>query len=150
MSRPQGHIAVGRIRSVEKPNDLTGNRTRDLPACSMVPQPTTLKSTPLLLLLLFLHAVHCLTEHSVSEAESVSVFRWKCGINFSEPLDHASRDCWLTWLSSPHLLRNTEFQYRLHKIMSLAPTLSKLTPLHNLISHLYFLFSGLLHDAPSV
>jgi hypothetical protein len=32
---------AGRIRSNEKSND-TGNRTRDLPACSIVPQPTTL------------------------------------------------------------------------------------------------------------
>jgi hypothetical protein len=28
--------------SIEKSNDLIGNRTRDLPACSIVPQPTTL------------------------------------------------------------------------------------------------------------
>jgi hypothetical protein len=28
--------------SIEKSNDLIGNQTRDLPACSMVPQPTTL------------------------------------------------------------------------------------------------------------
>jgi hypothetical protein len=28
--------------SVEKPNDLIGDRTRDFPACSIVPQPTTL------------------------------------------------------------------------------------------------------------
>jgi hypothetical protein len=39
---PQGHSAAGRIRSTEKSNDLIGNRTRDLPACSIVPQPTTL------------------------------------------------------------------------------------------------------------
>jgi hypothetical protein len=39
---PQGHSAAGKIRSIEKSNDLIGNRTRDLPACSIVPQPTTL------------------------------------------------------------------------------------------------------------
>jgi hypothetical protein len=33
---------AGRIRSVEKSHDLIGNRNRDLPACSLVPQPTTL------------------------------------------------------------------------------------------------------------
>jgi hypothetical protein len=27
---------------MKKSNDITGNRTRDLPACSIVPQPTTL------------------------------------------------------------------------------------------------------------
>jgi hypothetical protein len=35
-----GHSAAGRIRSIEKSNDLFGNRTRDLPACSIVPQST--------------------------------------------------------------------------------------------------------------
>jgi hypothetical protein len=34
--------AAGRIRSIEKFNDFIGNRTRDLPARSIVPQPTTL------------------------------------------------------------------------------------------------------------
>jgi hypothetical protein len=38
--RPQGHSAAGWIRSIEKSNDLIGNRIRDLPACSVVPQPT--------------------------------------------------------------------------------------------------------------
>jgi hypothetical protein len=33
---------AGRIRSSEKYIDLTGNRTRDLPACSIVPEPFTL------------------------------------------------------------------------------------------------------------
>jgi hypothetical protein len=35
---------AGRIRSIEKCSDLTGNRTRDFPASSIVPQPTTLPS----------------------------------------------------------------------------------------------------------
>jgi hypothetical protein len=33
---------VGRVRSIEKPNDLIGNRTCDLAACSVVPQAATL------------------------------------------------------------------------------------------------------------
>jgi hypothetical protein len=37
---------AGRIRSIEKSNDLIGNRTRNLPACSRVPQPTTLPHAP--------------------------------------------------------------------------------------------------------
>jgi hypothetical protein len=45
LSRPQGHCAAGRIRSIEKSNDI-GNRTRDLPACSIVPQPTMLPRAP--------------------------------------------------------------------------------------------------------
>jgi hypothetical protein len=35
-------VFAGRIRPIEKCNDLIGNRTRDLPPCSLVPQPTTL------------------------------------------------------------------------------------------------------------
>jgi hypothetical protein len=42
LSRPQGHYAAGRIRAFEKSNDLIGNRASDFPACSVVPQPTTL------------------------------------------------------------------------------------------------------------
>jgi hypothetical protein len=42
LSRTQSHSAAGRIRSNEKSNELIGNRTRDLPACSTVLQPTTL------------------------------------------------------------------------------------------------------------
>jgi hypothetical protein len=42
LSRPQGHSAAGRIRSFEKSNDLMGIRSRDLPACGVVPQSTTL------------------------------------------------------------------------------------------------------------
>jgi hypothetical protein len=34
--------AAGRIRSIEKSNELIGNRTRNFPACNTVPQPTTL------------------------------------------------------------------------------------------------------------
>jgi hypothetical protein len=38
LCRPQGHIVAGRIKSIEKSNDLTGNRTCNLLACSTVPQ----------------------------------------------------------------------------------------------------------------
>jgi hypothetical protein len=41
LSRPQGHSAAGRIRSIGKIH-LIATRNRDLPACSIVPQPTTL------------------------------------------------------------------------------------------------------------
>jgi hypothetical protein len=39
-------LEAGRIKSIEKSNDLIGNRTRDLPACSIVPQLTTLPRAP--------------------------------------------------------------------------------------------------------
>jgi hypothetical protein len=42
----QGHSASGRIRSIEKIN-IIGTRTRDLPACSIMPQPTTLPCVPI-------------------------------------------------------------------------------------------------------
>jgi hypothetical protein len=53
LSRHQGHSASGRIKSIEKSNDI-GNRPHDLPACSIVSQPTTLPRAALLLLLLLL------------------------------------------------------------------------------------------------
>jgi hypothetical protein len=40
LSQPQDHSAAGRIMSMKNSNDTIGNRTRDLPACSAVPQPT--------------------------------------------------------------------------------------------------------------
>jgi hypothetical protein len=42
LSRFQGHSAAGRAGSIENPNDLIGNRTRDLPTCSIVSQQTPL------------------------------------------------------------------------------------------------------------
>jgi hypothetical protein len=38
---PQDPSAAGRIISMKVPNVPIGNRTRDFPACSAVPQPTT-------------------------------------------------------------------------------------------------------------
>ena len=40
LSRPQDHSAARRIISMKNSNDIMGDRTRDLPACSIVPQPT--------------------------------------------------------------------------------------------------------------
>jgi len=37
LGRPQGHSATGRIMSLKNSNDTIGNRTRDLPVCSVVP-----------------------------------------------------------------------------------------------------------------
>jgi hypothetical protein len=37
LSRPQGHSATGRIMLLKNSNDTIGNRTRDLPVCSVVP-----------------------------------------------------------------------------------------------------------------
>ena len=46
LSRPQGHSAGGRIMSMKNSNDTIGNRTRDLLACSAVPQPTAPPRAP--------------------------------------------------------------------------------------------------------
>ena len=46
MSQLQGHSAAGRIMSMKNSNDTIGNRTRDLPACGAVPQPTAPPRTP--------------------------------------------------------------------------------------------------------
>jgi len=40
LSRPKSHNAAGRIISMKNLSDITGNRNRDLSACSAVPQPT--------------------------------------------------------------------------------------------------------------
>jgi hypothetical protein len=42
LSRPQGHSAARRIMSMENSYDTIGNRTRDLSACSSLPQPALL------------------------------------------------------------------------------------------------------------
>jgi hypothetical protein len=36
LTRPWGHSAAERIRSIEKSNDLFGNRTHNLPSCSII------------------------------------------------------------------------------------------------------------------
>jgi hypothetical protein len=71
---PQGHSAAGSIRSIEKSNDLIGNRTRDLPACSVVPQPTTLPPAPLRRLLRWLMTMNL----KDVKGDIVPVFVWKC------------------------------------------------------------------------
>ena len=37
LSRPQGHSAVGRIMSMKNSNDISWDRTSDLPVCSTAP-----------------------------------------------------------------------------------------------------------------
>ena len=46
LSKPQDHSAVGRIMSMKNSNYTIGNRTRDLPTCSAVPQSTSSPLTP--------------------------------------------------------------------------------------------------------
>jgi hypothetical protein len=46
LNRPQGHRATGRIMSLKNSNDSIGNRTRDLPVCSVVPWPLRHRAPP--------------------------------------------------------------------------------------------------------
>jgi len=46
LRRHQDHSAIGRIMSMENYNDTIGNRNRDLPAYSAVPQPTAPLRSP--------------------------------------------------------------------------------------------------------
>jgi hypothetical protein len=46
MSRTKAHSAVGRIMSMKYSNDTIDNRTRGLPAFSVVPQPTAPPRAP--------------------------------------------------------------------------------------------------------
>jgi hypothetical protein len=39
-------MRLERLYKLKKANELIGNRTRDLPACSIVPQLTTLARAP--------------------------------------------------------------------------------------------------------
>jgi hypothetical protein len=40
MIQPQGHSAAGKIMSMKNSNNTIANRTREVPACNAVPQPT--------------------------------------------------------------------------------------------------------------
>ena len=46
LSQLQGHTAAGRFMSMKILNNNFGNRTRDLPTCSAVPQPTAPPRAP--------------------------------------------------------------------------------------------------------
>ena len=47
LSQPQCHSAAGGIMSMKNSNGTIGNRTRDLPICSAVSQPTGSPCTPI-------------------------------------------------------------------------------------------------------
>jgi hypothetical protein len=61
LSRPQGHSAGGRNMPVRILNDTSGNRTRDLPSCSAVPQPVASPrvSVPIPIIPKFKHGTVC-------------------------------------------------------------------------------------------
>jgi hypothetical protein len=67
------HNGDGRIRSVEKSSDLIANRTRNLPACSVVTQPTTLPGGPKLLMQYFLFIYHFWHHFQIVGALNVNI-----------------------------------------------------------------------------
>jgi hypothetical protein len=74
LRRPQGHSAAGRIRSVEKSNDLIVNRNRDLPACRIVPQPSTLPRAPIMT------KCFCVTNNHVHiHKDCIPLCSYQCG-----------------------------------------------------------------------
>ena len=58
LNQPQAHSAAGWITSMKNSNDTIGNRTRDLPSCSAVPQPTAPPRAPISLRYLLKNSVH--------------------------------------------------------------------------------------------
>jgi hypothetical protein len=50
---------AGRIRPIEKSSDLIRNRTHNLPACSIVPPPTTLLRAPFEYVAYVKNLLHC-------------------------------------------------------------------------------------------
>jgi hypothetical protein len=45
-STPRAIVRLEGLGQLKKFSDLIGNRSRDLPACSVLPQPSTLPRTP--------------------------------------------------------------------------------------------------------
>jgi hypothetical protein len=43
---PRATVLLEGLDRMKNPNDFIGNRTRDAPTCSIVPQPTTLLRAP--------------------------------------------------------------------------------------------------------
>jgi hypothetical protein len=54
MGRPKGHSAAGRVRLIETSNDLIGYGIRNLPACNIVPQPTTLPRATIIIIIIIM------------------------------------------------------------------------------------------------
>jgi hypothetical protein len=57
------------VRSIEKSNDLIGIRSRDLPACSIVPQPTVLPHAPIMMVVMVKITatiiIQCIIKHAI-------------------------------------------------------------------------------------
>jgi hypothetical protein len=78
LSRIQNHSAAGRNRPIEKSNDLIGIRSRDLLACSIVPQPPTLPRAPVCHELNWMKVTTVVSTQMWGRLSIVA--KWKCSL----------------------------------------------------------------------
>jgi hypothetical protein len=122
VSRPQGHSAAGRIIWIRISNDNIGNRSRDLPVCSVVPQPLRHRVPPhpwqyltgfLLEWKMFQTKAARRTKthilcHEFFSQKIMQFFRW-CGKMWYNRTDHRENiirrlqfSCWITKATNIH------------------------------------------------
>jgi len=87
LSQPQGHSAAGRIMSMKNSNDTIGNRTRGLPACSTVPQPTAPLCTPYTYI--FLLRNHSFKEHMLFDVITIMLL--------TKPTEIKIKEMWISF-----------------------------------------------------
>jgi hypothetical protein len=84
LSQPRGHIAAGRILSMKNSNDTIKNRTRNLPACSTVPQPTAPPRTPRRKVsYVNLYCMCGVTSHKIVTVTVTTLRKWNITFNLS-------------------------------------------------------------------
>ena len=69
---PRAILRAGRIMSIKNSNNTIGNRNRDLPVCSPVPQPTALPRAPIKC-----SKIHNSVIEKMRDLVMVFGFRWK-------------------------------------------------------------------------
>jgi hypothetical protein len=112
LSWPQGHSVAGRIRSVEKSNDLIGTRTHDLPACSTVPQPAML-----------LHALYFwLCQHDINSGHSCTFLNTDLRVlPLCRPVHQYMFNCTMYWAALMYNSISIEASVGLHGRLSVKP-----------------------------
>ena len=88
LSQPQDHSAAGRM-SIKNSNDTIGNRTRNLPVCSVVPQTTATPSAPFVEVDIPCYIVN-ISIHRPTKPKVIIFKRCSCFL-------HAMRRLWPFW-----------------------------------------------------
>jgi hypothetical protein len=57
-------LRLGGLGQLKKYSDLVGNRMRDLSACSIVPQPTTLLRAPIIIIMIIIININFVVNRS--------------------------------------------------------------------------------------